>query len=299
MSKASNGAAATGDTNYGDSNTMHTKFTVWNAGPTPYDRGDDTLVSGCTLTTQGPNVFYDKKWKELCHFTPTVGQRYYLNVRSTSPDNPDTWGPKGNNYNGYALRVVAGTYPAACIQDSFPQLNSTSCYGVDPQPRLSGYTDMEMYNGIPVNVPTQFFIANVKNEYAGKTLVIELWDPGDGAGDSNITVMKPGTTTGGVAQVGCAYQSTTPSGAVDQSGTKVGACTIVTTSGGTNAFQNEWLQIKINLPSDYTCNESANPTTTGGSCWWQIKYLVSSGGALSDYTTWTARIEGDPVRLIE
>ena len=72
-----------------------------------------------------------------------------------------------------------------------------------------------------------------------------------------------------------------------------------TVNYGTNAFQNEWLQIKINLPSDYTCNESANPTTTGGSCWWQIKYVVQNGAALSDYTTWTARIEGDPVRLTQ
>lgn len=298
------GTAATGDVLYGGTTIQHTAFTLYDSGSTPYDRGDDTVVPGCTLTTHGSNPAFDKKWVQMCSFTPIVGRRYYLNVRSSATGS-ETWGTQGNTYNGYALRAVAGSFPASCLNldasgvPQFPQSSSTACYGADPQPRLSGYQYMEMYNGIPASTPTQFFFANVKQEYAGKTLVLELWDPGDGNGNSFITVMKPGVSTAGTPLMGCSYTSTRPSGSVDQSATLSSSqqCRLQTTSSGSNAFQNEWVHIKVNLPSTYTCDSTVNPVTTGGSCWWQIKYETSS--SLNDYTTWTARIEGDPVRLIQ
>ena len=313
MSASGSSARPTGDTRYGGSTNQHTKFTVMDAGTTPYDTGDDTLVPGCSLTTQGPDASYDSLWVQLCSFTPVVGQRYYIDVVSTQPatDTDPAWGTNGNTYNGYALRVVAGSFPSSCLSNTLPQRNNVDCYGASPQPRLSGYGDMEMYNGIPSGVPTQFFIANVKNVYKGKTFVIELWDPGDMSCDtgrtdctgvnSYITVMKPGTTTAGTAQLGCTWASHHPNGSAADSGT-IGAtsqCKIQTTKDGGNGFQNEWLQIRISLPDTYSCSETVDPTTTGGSCWWQILYNVTGSYSLSDYTTWTARIEGDPVRLIQ
>lgn len=293
------GTAPTGDTRYGGSSIQDTTFTLWNAGTTPYDMGDDTVVAGCQHTYGSSDPAYDKLWTQLCSFSPTVGQRYYLQVSSTND--------YANTYNGYAIRAVAGSFPDACLAATLPQRNNVDCYGTDPQPRLSGYGDMEMYNGIPAGTPTQFFIANVLPEYAGRTLVIELWDPGDmsggGSGDNSyITVMKPGSTTAGTAQRGCTWRAYGPPPAIPGTFTTIGStsdCQVQSTSNGSNAYNGKWVQFKIALPDDYTCNKNANPVTTGGSCWWQILYNVTGSTRLNDYTTWTARIEGDPVRLTQ
>lgn len=284
----------TGDTRYGGSTNQHTRFTLYDSNATPYDQSDDTPVSGCTLTVAGLDDNYKQKWVQLCQFNGVGGHRYYLNVKSSDA----AWSQNGNTYNGYALRVVGGTFPASCLSATLPQRNNVDCYGTGSQPRISGYGDMEMYNGIPSGTPTQFFLAEVKNEYRGKTLVIELWDPGDGNGDSYITVMKPAGTAAGAPQQGCEYEGRNPAGnLVSGPSNPTGDCTIQTTNSGSNAYQNRWVHIEINLPSNYSCNESvADPTTTGGSCWWQIKYNTNS--KLNDYTTWTAFIQGDPVRLV-
>ncbi len=284
----------TGDTRYGGSVNQHTRYTLYDSGATPYDQSDDVAVSGCTLTLAGLDDAYKHKWIQLCAFNGVAGHRYYLNVKSSD----NAWSQDGDTYNGYALRVVAGSFPASCLSPTLPQRNNVDCYGTGSQPRISGYGDMEMYNGIPSGTPTQFFLADVKNEYRGKTLVIELWDPGDGQGNSYITVMKPGSTVSGTPQQGCRYRGETPTGSVVLGPyTPSGDCTIQTTNNGNNAFQNRWVHIEIDLPSDYSCSETvSDPTVQGGSCWWQIKYTTTN--SLNDYTTWKAYIQGDPVRLV-
>jgi hypothetical protein len=46
--------------------------------------------------------------------------------------------------------------------------------------------------------------------------------------------------------------------------------------------------IRVTLPSDYTC---------AGDCWWKIHYNYP--GKTQDTTTWSARIEGNPLRIVE
>jgi hypothetical protein len=73
-----------------------------------------------------------------------------------------------------------------------------------------------------------------------------------------------------------------------------------TNSGGTprqSIFNDEWLTIRIDLPTDYTCTLGLNPETTAGSCWWGIRYNFSHPA--TDATTWRARIEGNPVHLTQ
>ena len=85
-----------------------------------------------------------------------------------------------------------------------------------------------------------------------------------------------------------------------------GTCTVQTSSGGNNAYNNHWLRFKVTLPNDYgpgsssiACDDTVtDPVNNPGSCWWQIKYYTQ-GGNLDDYTTWSAHIIGDPVRLTQ
>jgi hypothetical protein len=73
-------------------------------------------------------------------------------------------------------------------------------------------------------------------------------------------------------------------------------CAIDTAPSGTSQrFNDEWLRIRIQIPSDYTCTIGLNPETTAGSCWWGIAYDFSAQPY--DVTTWKARIEGNPVHL--
>ena len=57
-------------------------------------------------------------------------------------------------------------------------------------------------------------------------------------------------------------------------------------------FNGQWVQYKVPIPDDYNCNY-ADPT----GCWARINFSFPAN--VSDTTTWIARIEGDPVRLVE
>ena len=83
--------------------------------------------------------------------------------------------------NRYALRVGAGT--------------------------ISALGDMAIYTNITGN--TEFFLAQVEDVYAGRTFVVELYDPGDAdAGVTNIIKLRApdGTTWTG----GCSVSLKTP-----------------------------------------------------------------------------------------
>lgn len=302
-----------GDTS-GGSDPMDIKMVVYKAGPLKYDMSQISAVSGCdTGWVNANDSAYDTRWKSVCDITSaTSGDRYYINVLSTDSSGHGT-GLKG--VTGYAVRAVAGTYPAACM--NVMPTGDVACYGTGVQPSLSAYGDMEMYNGIPEGQPTEFYLANVTPEYAGKTLEINLFDPGDigDGGDSWVTIMGPsGSSTLGTpisssncdvasANYGPGTYSSAPLSS-GPSGAYSGTCTIQTSNGGSNAYNDKWLRFRIKLPADYGATSGsqpciasvADPTVTPGSCWWQVKYYTRNA-SLNDYTTWSARIIGDPVRL--
>ena len=54
--------------------------------------------------------------------------------------------------------------------------------------------------------------------------------------------------------------------------------------------------INVPIPIDYTCSFS-NATPSG--CWYRVTVSFPPGTPLTDATTWTATLEGDPVRLVQ
>jgi len=50
--------------------------------------------------------------------------------------------------------------------------------------------------------------------------------------------------------------------------------------------------IRVPISGTYSCT-----TTSQGGCWWRVEVKFGSGD-VNDATTWTARIAGEPVRLI-
>jgi hypothetical protein len=72
-----------------------------------------------------------------------------------------------------------------------------------------------------------------------------------------------------------------------------GACTIQTTTGGGSAiFNDQLVTIRINIPDTYSCPLGGVP-----GCWWKIDYNYTSNS--NDTTTWSARVEGNPVKIVE
>jgi hypothetical protein len=229
---------------------------------------------------------YDMAWKPLCTVTPQAGERYLVNVRTRAPG-----AVHGSGINGYALEAVsAGTV----------------------QPALYAHSDMGMFN----NGSGTFYLAEVGPHFAGKVLAIDLWDPGDVASGTatiypkmpSLSAPKPvqdapatctytaspdpnavNSTSGGWGSTGVRYSAAQPSDSATR-------CAIATAPTGTaQRFNDEWLRIRIQIPSGYTCTEGLNPETAAGSCWWGIEYQFSSQPY--DVTTWKARIEGNPVHL--
>jgi hypothetical protein len=231
-------------------------------------------------------VAFDLQWRPLCTVSPQAGTRYLVNVRTY-----DSGLAHGAGLNGYALQAVA-TGPV--------------------QPRLYSHADMGMFN----NGSGTFYLAEVGPHFAGKVLAIDLWDPGDVASGTGTIYPKmpsltqprpvrdapatctytaspepnaPHTTTGAWGSTGATV--TTPH--ASDSATR---CAINTAPTGTaQRFNDEWLHIRIQIPSDYTCTPGRNPETSPGSCWWGIEHAFSSQPY--DVTTWKARIEGNPVHL--
>ena len=149
---------------------------------------------------------------------------------------------------------------------------------------LSALGDMSIYNNIAGD--TEFYLAKVGDEYAGRTFVVELYDPGDAGGPSNIIkLLGPGGETW---MGGCTItqrEHNTANFAAFSAIAPGNDCEINATRT-VNDFNGDWLRVEINLPQSYTC----------ATCWWKVRYEYV--GNTTDTTTWRAFIAGSPVRLV-
>jgi len=289
----------TGDINLGSADTttnpdFSTEYRVYRQ-TNPLDISARVPVGNAPSANQDDNscwwavtaqARFDMQWQPLCTIAPIPGDTYLLNVRSFSPG-----AVRGAGLNGYALKAVAP--------------------GVT-QPALYAYSDMGMFN----NGSGTFYLAEVSDSFAGKVLAIDLWDPGDVAsGTATIYPMMPSPTLPKPvvnAPATCTYTASpdpnvvnTTAGGWFSTGTRYSTpqasdsaqrCAINTApTGSAHRFNDEWLRIRIQIPSTYECELGVNPELAGNSCWWGIEYAFTSQPY--DVTTWKARIEGNPVHL--
>jgi hypothetical protein len=194
---------------------------------------------------------------------------YYLRVRTDHAIDGTT---AGAGTNRYALQVLNSSGSAASIEP---------------------YADESMLVDAPTG-SASFELANVSPQYAGRTLALNLWDPGDsggGAANVTLTVQPPTGTTSctWVSNYGVGYTSP-PSGngaggtasAPSSSGGTISPCAIATSTSGIGHFNGDWLQVRVAIPPDYTCDP-----TTPSTCEWTIRY-DRTVPSLTDSTTWAA-----------
>jgi Flp pilus assembly protein TadG len=222
------------------------------------------------------------QWVDLCTFTPTQAGDYYLQVRNNvalggTPDGnggyagngtvytqmTDNTAVRGTGTNNFGLRAVTSA-PAGGIS-------------------VAAYEKMRIFANSD-SATTEFNLVRVPPAAANKSLVISFFDVGEGSSSGSVQVLKPTDSV----NLPTYLQNCTASGVTNGSLTDC-RITGITPSGYNGKYQ----EIRVPIPSTYSCTVSSQ-----GGCWFRVR--VSFGtGQVTDATTWTARIVGEPVRLIE
>ena len=237
----------------------------------------DTNDNSCNWSINGHTRF-QMVWQPLCTINMAANSTYLLNVRTAERSGF----ANSAGRNGYAIE--------ACVN------NDCDASG---QPSIYAYERMVMYNNLSDGDAT-FYLAEVGPQYAGRTLVIEMWDPGETSGQAWVYPRMPSTSAPrpvvGVPTANCDITSTRsgyPRGSDLNDG---GVCSFRSSDGGP-LYNGQTVTMRIQIPTSYNCVAGVDPETTNNSCWWGIRYRIT--GAATDTTTWRARIEGNPLQLTE
>jgi hypothetical protein len=254
-------------------------------GYTGYVSCEDDDVSAPTsaqlaATPQGGNqLYYHNRWWRMATNLPG-GTTYRLRTSTTDPNSAtDQLGSNGHNNFSIWARANGGA------------------------PRVHGIGAMQNYSPLLGGQSSTFYLAQVDAVHRGKTMVINLWDPGDtGTLEANLQILRP--ASGGYQTATFNWRSelgttnATASNCGNLSGTNATSVTTNTGgSGSTQVFNGCWLTMEIPLPIDYAAPTPPGETEPG---WWKIRYnMVGSAGANSfDITTWQVSIRGNPVHLV-
>jgi Putative Flp pilus-assembly TadE/G-like len=146
--------------------------------------------------------------------------------------------------------------------------------------RMAAYTNLA--GGLQ-----QFYFAQIEKVHAGKTMEIQLFDPGEASGNAYLRILSPD----GDSYDYVTFDYTSTNG---RSGT--GVTQIQTSVSGAAQFNNHLVTITVPLPPSYGSMGLDPPgDVTDEEGWWKIEYNVNQG---NDTTTWQVSIRGNPVHLV-
>jgi len=231
------------------------------------------------------------QWTSLCDFIPTQEGSYYLQIRTnvscqtqladgtcTNPDrvytqSGDDNNVKGNTANRYAVRAVTSANTAVSV---------------------SGLTKMAIYANAPGKT-AEFNLIQVIPAAAGKNIVFKFFDPGDGETNGTIRIVPPTDATIVVGASKVPYTTLTGCTGQDRAaGFTTPACVVNPIGGNVNpTWQGQIGTVILPIPDTYSCT-----TSNAYGCWFRVNVNYPSNG-VTDATTWTAYITGDPVRLTQ
>ncbi|MDQ6880449.1 MAG: pilus assembly protein TadG-related protein [Candidatus Dormibacteraeota bacterium] len=208
----------------------------------------------------------------------------------------------GQAHKGYAVRVldVPGQAAGTC----------TGC-GVGAWDDMAIYSPIQILAGGSFDLP----IFKIPPDYAGQTITIDVFDPGDISGGGNVdlkvldntntlvTVTSPkvvnvwdvGTSRSAVgAAVPCTGTgglTNPPVPCLAQTGLPQSAQIRATTGGAAN-FNGHWVRFEVPVPSSYA--PGANPANW----WWSLRYQISTNVTATDTVTFAVGLKGNPAHLL-
>ena len=145
--------------------------------------------------------------------------------------------------------------------------------------------DFAIFNN-SAGTPTNFYLAEVPDFYAGKTFVVEMYDTGESADPGILAPQDPATGNtfnSGECRIYSRAITDTSWGAPDTVISAGSNCQETVNPGEYNGL---WLKFEMDLPLSYSCSD----------CWWKMNYNYPS--AVNDTTTWRAFMIGNPIHLV-
>lgn len=162
-------------------------------------------------------------------------------------------------------------------------LANTSNITSGPMPRVFAINDMSIFTNEGDGNAT-VWLAEIEPVHAGKKLELRFYDPGEGRPPATLTVQMPNGSTPN----NCSWTA--------DNGLSGNSCSFATTTGSPSSpnylFNGAWITMIVDIPDAYTCDRSAN---NNSGCYWRTNLDLDVS---HDRTTWTARVIGNPVRLI-
>lgn len=301
------------DTRSGSSNGTHwspasvtTRFRVLGADSTPTIETDNAVLADRTFGRCWLSPCPESRaWVTLA--TIPAGSRggNYLVRVSTSP-----WEDHSIGSNQFALRAQLGGAWSACTSIPGSPGFDAAC------PSVSGLKSMGVFVGASSGV-AELFLSRLApaQDYRGKRVQILLWDPGEGA--RSIEILPPASGT----PMPIRYRTWFPGLAApfDEdravgwpapvSDTQVDVSGNIPAQGGgfpvwplhtrlsSSKFNDRLLSIEMTIPDDYGLDALGNEVPLADDGWWKIRY-TSDTGVVTDRTTWTVQLIGDPVHIV-
>jgi hypothetical protein len=211
-----------------------------------------------------------------------LGGTYRLRVDNLDHDGTISSGSTNASHKAYAVRVL----------DSSRNLCATNC-------SLGAWNDMSWYTPIA----TQTFkmpLFQLPPYYAGKTVTVDIWDPGDisGAGNVYIDIIDPvtnaiATSATGVKIYDLGVQRSNAGTLISAPGNT--QATVLATSNNTVYYNGHWLHFEIPVASTW------NPGNNSANWWWSLQYRtnLANGSVAIDTVTVAVGMKGNPAHLLQ
>ncbi len=248
---------------------FNTTYELYAPGGSPFDLTSHPIAQQTTVASGDASYF--ETWRPVLTISDPQPGLHFVRVRATGGGS-DSFGS-----NGFALRAKSGGTFAPCSS-----ITDSTCV------KVSAVGELPLYAALS-NGSSTFYLAEVEPTNAGKKLIINLFDVGEGA--DLIEVLDPNgnpaqftwetdCTVGIPLGRGCSGSGTSldVSGADNQ---------IYADTLGTSRFNDREVKVTVDLPTDYAARYAGD--------WWQIRYTF--GADITDRTTWSVTVVGDPVRL--
>ena len=231
-------------------------------------------------------------------FTVSSPGDYYIQVRTNL--NAASSGMTNVNPDGLILKPTDGggtssnpiAYPTASLlnvgtmgHNIFAMRIATSTSG----PTSAGDdVSLSAQNRLPIyanQVGAQNVnLIQVPENARGSTFDFSFFDVTDYSGNATLRVLGPGD----VAWSGCSI-------AGGLTGTFNASTCTITMPGGTNNNQGRTGTMTVPIPTGYECTSFGTPAPR--ECWFRVAFTIGSGA--NEDTTWSANLNGDPVRLVQ